>query len=45
MTYGLQGRLVAKPGRRHALIAKARPLIASMGAPLELRPAGSQGLD
>ena len=99
MTYGLQGRMVAKLGHRdaliallleasgaampgcrlylvsevpsepdviaitevwdstaahdaslqlesvRALIAKARPLIASMGAPLELRPVGGQGLD
>jgi quinol monooxygenase YgiN len=28
-----------------ALIAKARPLIAEMGRPLELRPVGGQGLD
>jgi quinol monooxygenase YgiN len=98
--YGLQGRMVAKPGQRpallalllgasrgrklpgcriyivsevpaepdaiaitevwddraahaaslqlesvRALIAKARPLIAEMGEPLELRPIGGQGLD
>lgn len=97
--YGLQGRMVAKPGHRdaliallleasraampgcrlylvsevpsepdaiaitevwddreshqaslqlesvRALIAKARPLIASMGAPLELRPVGGEELD
>ena len=98
--YGLQGRMVAKPGQRdalltlllgasrgapmpgcrlyivsevpaepdviaisevwddkaahdaslqletvRALIARARPLIASMGEPLELRPVGGQGLD
>lgn len=43
--YGLQGRMVAKPGRRDALIAKALPLIASMGAPLELRPVDDQALD
>ena len=28
-----------------ALIAKARPLIASMGDSIELRPVGGQGLD
>ena len=28
-----------------ALIAKARPMIASMGEPVELRPVGGQGLD
>ena len=28
-----------------ALIAKARPFIAAMEAPVELRPAGGQGLD
>ena len=28
-----------------ALIAKARPLIAEIGRPLELRPVGGQGLD
>ena len=28
-----------------ALIAKARPLLASMAQPLELRPVGGQGLD
>ena len=98
--YGLQGRMVAKPGQRdallallleasrgtpmpgcrlyivsevpaepdaiaitevwndkaahdaslqletvRALIAKARPLLASMAEPLELRPVGGQGLD
>jgi len=31
--------------RVRALIAKARPLIASMGESVELRPAGGQGLD
>ncbi len=28
-----------------ALITKARPFIASIGAPVELRPVGGQGLD
>ena len=31
--------------RVRALIARARPLIASMGQPVELRPVGGQGLD
>ncbi|HEV2012169.1 MAG TPA: antibiotic biosynthesis monooxygenase [Candidatus Limnocylindria bacterium] len=31
--------------RVRALIAKARPLIAEMGRPLELHPVGGQGLD
>lgn len=31
--------------RVRALIAKAQPLIAEMGQPLELRPVGGQGLD
>ena len=31
--------------RVRALIATARPLIAELGQPLELRPVGGQGLD
>ncbi len=31
--------------RVRALISRARPLIAELGQPLELRPVGGQGLD